>query len=418
MADKIVLITAQKPITGSYTYLPKPAVVDTPNIVAAKPTDISVTAAADTSVQVSVVVTNMGEESLVNPSLFKRVSDFYELSDTVSLTYSQKKLEQVGTADDFTRTVQYGRVFPEYLTTGDSYKTFFNNKVLQNTVVSAETSFKQLSKIFTSEFTRTDVVNITYGKLVRDAANSNDTVYKYNNKGVVNVISSSDTFARVLNLKRNFADLIDATDDFYGAANIDDDQIAYVGKTLVNWATSSDIKSVVLNTYRYDTAAVTELNYFSLTKPLADVSTVTELIKLSPQKVLLDTFNSSDKASFVGNKVLLDVSGTADSKTVLYDKKLSDIGGLQDTFTYTGTKSLQDQYGVTDGFSSAWQAYRVLYDYTGNTQVVSFNIAPSLLSYTQATERTEISSSKELHDYYNTSDSLDIAVGYKRTFID
>ena len=105
MADKIVLITAQKPITGNYTYQPKPATAEIPKLVVAKP--------PENNLLTKVIVTNMGEEVFPNPQLFKRVHDYYQVNDTVALTYRSVKFDQVALADQFSLVVQYRRVFQE-----------------------------------------------------------------------------------------------------------------------------------------------------------------------------------------------------------------------------------------------------------------------------------------------------------------
>lgn len=56
--------------------------------------------------------------------------------------------------------------------------------------------------------------------------------------------TASDTTA--LGVNKNFSDTIKTTDDFFGTANLDDDQITFVGKNLTENLTAAELRTVAL----------------------------------------------------------------------------------------------------------------------------------------------------------------------------
>ena len=74
---------------------------------------------------------------------------------------------------------------------------------------------------------------------------------------------------------KNIVDVVDATDDFYGALNVDDDQTASVHKILVTWVSNSDTFSRIVQFYRVfnDTSNTSEVIANVFGKVLSDTTT-------------------------------------------------------------------------------------------------------------------------------------------------
>jgi hypothetical protein len=279
MADKIVLITAQKPITGNYTYQPKPATAEIPKLVVAKPPEQPLVTGTENNLLAKIIVTNMGEEVFPNPQLFKRVHDYYQVNDTVTLTYRSVKFDQVAVND--TVTLTYRSVFQELQVTSDSYKVFVVNKGVRDTAQLVDQNSKRVQKQFSNLFNTADVPQVTYGKNLLNTVSVTTELVKLAYKKAANdLVTSTDILNRTVNFNRSFADVVDATDDFFGDANIDDDQIAQVGKTLVSWLTSTDVRAV------------------TATKILQTAFTRSDTVSNTPKKVVAELVTSSDTVSF------------------------------------------------------------------------------------------------------------------------
>jgi hypothetical protein len=419
MADKIVQATAQTIIANANIYAAKPVSISTPTLVAADTSTAKIVTAVE-SPKVLGTVTNMGEEVLPNPSLFKRAHDFYHVSDTLKLTYKLSKSDILsGVSDLFNRVVQYKRVFQESQVTNDSYKTFRVTKSAADVVHYAEQLRNRLGKTLSDSFTKTERFSFVGGKNVFDTVTNTEELLKVAYKKAANeLVTSSDVLSRVVAFNRSFQDIVDATDDFYGAANVDDDQIAKVGKTLVDWVASSEIRSVVLSIVKADSVASTEQKAVRLTKPFFDTGTAGEQARLNPQKVLSDATTNTELVVRRPGKGLVDTSTTSDTKSANTGKKLLDTGTAQDQFKYTGTKILSDQSVTSDAFSRTWQALRTYTDSTTNTELTFFRVSPKFLDTATSIEQARLNTGKTLSDNYTTSDYFTRTVDYKRSFSD
>lgn len=109
-------------------------------------------------------------------------------------------------------------------------------------------------------------------------------------------------FGKLLN------DTLHATDDFFGAANVDDDQTIFMTKTVV------------------DTAATSELLGKTFVRPgITDAAVVGDAAAVSAGKSLIDSIGSADTTARSTDKALADVSISSDSQTHLTDKVLSEF---------------------------------------------------------------------------------------------
>ena len=422
MADKIVLINAQKPITGNYTYLPKPAIADTPKLVVAKPTDTQVTTNIDTQLLVKVIVNNLGEEVLPNPYLFKRAQDYYIPIDTLAITFISVKLEQVNLTDQFARAVQYNRIFQNSVLAAESYTVTFGRNILESTQV-IDTPQKSVQKIFFNTSAATDTPQIRYGKGLFNQITNNELVYVSVNKLIPEPVVSTDALTRVVDFKRSFADIADATDDFYGLTNADDDQTARVGKTLVTWLASTEVKSILMRVLKLDTASVLEQKQLWLNKPLISNLLQQDQTAASIGKILLTDFTNSDISSRNVGKVLLNTQQLIDIRQSDVFKVLASLSNTADLARFSTSKILQDNYSASDVLTRYWQAQRVFADTaqfgTGvNVEVIEFYIARKVNDSTTVSSQTTLNTDKILSSAYSVPDVFNRKVDYIRLFTD
>jgi hypothetical protein len=448
MADKIVLINAQKPITGNYTYLPKPATADIPQVVSAADSNYTAitniqtvlpisagadvlpivvanlpnsdsTVAASTSINVKVIVTNMGEEVVPNPNLFKRAQEYYTAIDSLTVTYKSLKFDQIAVSDQFQTLVQYRRVFQESKTTNDSYRIVTMRKGIRDTVSNTELVAKRVQKLFNDTFSRTDVKQIRYGKnLLNSVGTTTELVKLAYKKAADDSVNSTDLLTRVVSYKRTFTEYIDATDDFYGSANVDDDQIAQVGKTLVSWLASTDIKSIRLASVKLDFASVLDQKSVRLTKPFSDTETATDQVRFNPGKALASPVLGTDTSIVNTGKKLLDTMPVSDVKLVRAAKVLLDTTIFGDQFRYLGKKVLGDSYVTSDVILRTWSAQRLFSENSSTAERLIFNTAKVSLDTVAPVELTKFSTFKTLSTTYSVGDLFTRAVNYNRVVTD
>jgi hypothetical protein len=422
MADKIVLINAQKPITGNYTYLPKPAIADTPKLVVAKPTDTQVTTNIDTQLLVKVIVNNLGEEVLPNPYLFKRAQDYYTSTDTFAITFISVKLDQVNLVDQFARTVNYHRIFQDPVLASESSTVTFGRNILETAQIT-EVPQKSAYKIFFNTSAATDTAQITYGKGLFNQITNSQLIYVSVNKLISEPVVSTDVLTRVVNFKRSFVDIADATDDFYGLANADDDQTARVGKTLVTWLASTEVKSILMRVVKLDIASALEQKQLWLNKPLTSSLLQQDQTAVSVGKSLLTDFTNTDILIRNVGKVLLNTQQLADIHQSDVSKVLASSSSTVDLAKFSTGKTLQDSYSASDVLTRYWQAQRVFADTaqfgTGvNVEVIEFYIARKVSDSTTVSSQTTLNIDKTLSTAYSVPDVFNRKVDYIRLFTD
>jgi len=325
-----------------------------------------VTTAVDTNFKVSVVLSNMGEDSIPNPNLFKRTQDFYNVSDIIliSIGYSRKLSSTFNATDTFSTKTNFNRSFKDYALSNDSYKTF------------------KLSK------------------------------------NIINIFKANDTILNTVSFKRKFTDTIFPTDDFYGLANIDDDQIININKNLVSIINNQDIHSVYLAIKQLDKTSNTEQKYFKLIKPLLDKTTSYEQSIKILTKVNSDFLDNNDLAIINNTKVLLDNNTLIDTKYIYYDKVAKDIFSIIDTPVYTSTKVLLETTNIQDLISKSWEAFRNFRSTTLTRESNLFIIKPVYLELFSTIDRTVLNTKKNIQDTYITTDSINNVISYNRNIVD
>jgi len=418
MADKIVLITAQKPITGNYTYQPKPATAEIPKLVVAKPPEQPLVASTENNLLAKVVITNMGEEILPNPQLFRRAHDYYQVNDTITLTYRSIKVDLVAATDQFSRTVQYKRVFQQLQVTNDSYKVFVVRKGVVDTVADIELVTKRAQKVLADQVNETDQVRLQPRKVVQDTVSRSEVVVKFPQKAVNETVASTDVLSRTVNFNRSFSDVVDATDDFFGNANVDDDQTARVGKTLISWLASTDVRSIVLSVVKADVATTTDQKQARLTKPLLSATASTDQARARAQKILATAYTASDLTTQATNKRLLDVGITGDVAALLARKTLASASTTQHQLRYTATKPLISNFVAGDQAVIVWDIKRAFADQTTNAHLLQFGVAKSLQNTSTTTDQKQLNFSKTLNTGYVVADVFSRTVNYVRLFTD
>lgn len=303
----------------------------------------------------------------------------------------------------------FNKVLNDY-TAGSTELSYYSFDKLINTTsyLNDGTRFSIVDKVLTTTFNVPDQLSrvITFIRDFQHSIASNDSLLKVVDKGAsdlattANLITkiinlgkldqtlTSDVFARTVLYNRDFIDTVDATDDFYGLANIDDDQIASISKvlaTVTNIANSDQItneanfirsfasstNSVVdtfnklLQPNKFDSVGISEFNVITINQ----VHNLQVLLAEQDEKLLAKTFSDvfdatddflgnanidDDQIAFVGKNLISNLSGVTEFSLADYTKPFTDQTALLETTSLLFDKPIiADQTLLSDQIINA-----------------------------------------------------------------
>ena len=317
--------------------------VQTPNIVG-NTSEISSTFNAPvglpvvpqvTDTAIEFIATNMGEDSVPDPRLFKFLSDefgfseqtlksvFKNLSDLATTEEQVRKLLQKVLADITSNSDVFNRVWTAFRTHTDSTT---NSELIQ----------KDFEKVLADLVNSSDLLSTDVGKYLADVtalANLSYAVILIGKNLQDQTIGFSDVLTRIVDFNRTFSDTAFTTDDFYGAANIDDDQIAQVFKVVLEWINLPETFAV------------------DVTKPgISDQTVSSEQAYLEPQLSKFDTVTRSDiQTNSVGLSKLDQTSNSEQQSFNVNKPDRTDQIAVSEQRSFSVAKpGLQDQFTKTD----------------------------------------------------------------------
>lgn len=259
--------------------------------------------------------------------------------------------------DSISYTVQFRRNFLEDTSIVDVI-TFDTSKVLGDTTVGSESLSKGTTTTKTDAFDADESISVGAGKVFSNAYTVTD--YDTLSIGKVNNDAGSLDFIIRFDVARVLSDTINATDDFLGESNIDDDQTMHFGKTLVDNFSTSDVLS-------------RDVAYARL---FTDSSAGSDNTTLNPNLFKADAITTSDSFnSTVQYSREFTDSGSLD--TAIYKAvgtKAQDNGTVLDSDVKSFGSNNSDSASVTDSGALFWQDYveDPSYfggDYVGNRQL-------------------------------------------------
>jgi hypothetical protein len=262
----------------------------------------------DTGLDVSL--NGFGEETIPQKALFKYNQDAFSISDIFNKSFGKTLIDTQVLTERILFNIGKTNTEPLYL---NDFPKFAFSKILADTFSKQDTVSLGLSKPFNDTTNTTiDSVSLTYGG------------FKYEN------LSTQDVISFVSGFNRNIYEVVNPTDDFLGAANIDDDQYASIGKFLVDISSSSDVFKVDLSTR------------------LNDSFTKTDSIRLEPNKVQNDTVTRSEMMAFSGGKILNDLTIHSDVLQVNLSKQMLDTSSLTESVKLNIQNYFSQIYVVSD----------------------------------------------------------------------
>ena len=259
--------------------------------------------------------------------------------------------------DSISYQVDFRRTFAETPQTTD-YQVFAVEKSLLDIAVSTELLARHFTTGKVDQFSALDSPSLGAGKVFANAFSTTDTQVVSPTK----VLADSSQFADTqrVSFGANIYDVINVTDDFLGASNIDDDQTMHFGKTLLsNGSTSESLDRLV--------------NYV---RAFSDAGTLSDTTVLSPNKFFADSSTIADEF----NRVITYSRQFADSGYLTTEfsagigKLLQDNGTVGETAVKSTSKNNSDSASITDSGALFWQDYvedpsYFGEDYVGNRQL-------------------------------------------------
>jgi len=424
MADIQVTLAKYKPVVGNVSNGAKIASVTTPEHIAKTSQPSVRTSFADTSL--NVIVENAGETSIPEAGIGSYASDDLSVADTYSKQIGKKFEELKTTSDVFSKVVLFQRVFIELQTTNEQL-VFDNSKTLIESFARVDQLSLSFEKQIEESFIRLDTIALHLSSVYSESNQTSDLVVFNSNKGVVETQITTDILTRVFTVFRSFVDIVDATDDVMGEANIDDDQVAAVNKAAIDWLAQSDLYSSSVVKVFNDLGNFSELSYFNVFKAHLDIPLTVDLIYFELLTLLNDVANSSDVASSSFEKISFDTASNYDiynfnSIKVVYDsnllsdlnskvfgKSLTEFANESDTVYQNFDKYLEHSFAKSD--ATYWLIDKGLVETQLTSEVLSFVLSYNLLDTALTPDQLSVNFEKPFDDLFNESDLATYLVG-------
>lgn len=355
------------------------------------PTAIEVSGKADVTT-IAVAIHGLGEENIPDPRLFKFLADKFRVSERALLNAYKQVSETVRGSDASSRVAR--KVLLEAQTAREelrlSTKTSRYDQVVKSDQFSAG-----LAKPFTEMVSKSDaVLNKTTGKGLTETKTVADVFSKqigiilaeidywlqdYGFDGYTErAVHLSDILSRIVSYKRTFTDIVDATDDFYGAANIDDDQVAAFGKALIESAQTGDYFLPVTSYIRSytDTNSLSDTRYFKPTKAVNDTPSLSDTFTRQVQflRTVTDSGATSELRTAGVSKASADTYRVTDSAVLQaqFIRGFTDTGTTSETKAFWSQPRFLDTKAVLD--SSTKISGKYLQDNTATSKLIQLNV--------------------------------------------
>ena len=372
--------------------------------------------------------------------------------DDDQTAFVQKSLSTSYAASDTPILVTiYNRDYSELINSSEVYALLVNKDIL-NVSTAIELHVFSINKGLTDTTDLQESTALSTNKAAAESADAFDSKVVYLDKEAIKSRTfSEDSLSTLVEFNRTLLDVVQATDDVFGEANIDDDQVAIFGKSLIDTTSGAtdSFNSIVqfrklINNYTHNTdstifapqKALTETLHpivtfekFDVIKALSDSSPLldaiafeasttvenvieaTELIKLERSTGLEQQFLSvtDTEPSFVLERSFVDIVvatddilGTAnidDDQTAFVNKALTDVSTIADLY-YQVVHFNRDVTETTTFLDAYVVEIEKIVENTAVTQdfIEKFGIVKLLADFTNILEVKELTLNKPLED--------------------
>ena len=408
MVDKVINVTVPPIFANTVAYTDKVV----PNVTVPQLTT------AVTTDTLNFVFTGMGEDSLPNPQLFKRGQEYLNTLDALNLRNSKIFLEQNTVTDSFSRILTYRRIFTEINSTSELFRISIG-KNLVDTGTIIEQNLKAAYKVFQDTAVKFDNSYFTVNKGLVDTVQKADQVRLFTGKNLSETKYLTDVFNRTVAYSRVFVDSVDATDDFFGEANIDDDQIARIGKNVVDYTNTTDTKYINISTVKADTGNILDQPAIRVNKSLFDNYSVTEQKYLQVNKTVIDTATFLDTKTFSVQKGLVDSGNLQEQLSNSVSKVLSSVGTVAEQAAKSTAIIKLDNISSQDEATTQWSVIRSFAEISQVTSAdPTFAANKTNIDITAISDTAYKYQDKVFLDTGYLSDNFNRTVSYNRLFLD
>jgi len=219
-----------------------------------------------------------------------------------------------------------------------------------------------------------DVARKNFGKGLIDTIARSEVFSQHIKPFKIDTATTIDAFSRVVYFRRTFEELVDATDDFYGVTNIDDDQTAFVekrinesftriedfrksfGKRFNESFTSSEIVSKVSSLLKLDTANTGEEYKVTMALIKSDNASIADQVsKVFSRGLTVDLVLTNDLSSKATSTVYRDVLGLSDFITdIFFNKRVLEVVGYSERTLFEVFRISSDIANISDSVAKAF----------------------------------------------------------------
>lgn len=330
----------------------------------------------------NVVISGLGEENIPDARLFKFVADNFNLNEQAVIRVF-KSLSELSTAEDQVRKLLQKALIDATSNSEVFVKVWTAYRTFTDSANSTEVLQKDFHKVLADLANAPDLLTTSVGKYLSDVtalANLSYAVILVGKTLQDQTIGFSDVLSRIVQFNRTFEDTLFTTDDFLGAANIDDDQIATVLKVLIDWATPQETFSVDLirpditdqalvaeqaallssipkfdqieaseaqfsdiDLLKIDPVTTAEQQIFDITKPdRLDQAVTNEQASISNIKPFTDDTTNSEEVSSLFNQVSLDETTNSEEYSFDVESIGTDIADASESIELGLSKTAAD----------------------------------------------------------------------------
>jgi len=274
----------------------------------------------------NVKVSNYGEDIIRQSQLFKYNQDTFSKIDLSIKAVNKGINESVSKAESLslsTRKPQQDMLIS------------FDSVTLQSNI----------QRVFLEIVSKVDYITLLSDKGVSDNRSTSESLSKGIQPSFQELKTLSETFDRLVNYNISLYDNAQSSDDFYGLANIDDDQIAAVQKNLVELNITGDILNFNLSNKYIDNFGKIDTLSISPNKSIIDTTSIFgELLQLSFNKVYEDLLDNVDIVSLTISPSFIDNEATSDIVSFISNTVINDIENTNETLNLSTNKSPIDSF--------------------------------------------------------------------------
>lgn len=268
------------------------------------------------------------------------------------------------------------------------FTTYITGKNLQDTSTLSDvlTTVWVVDRQFSNNTLLQDTKSVLFAKNLFNTSSLSDSVYNHTFKVVKDISETSDVFSRVVNYDRVFNDFAIGTDDIFGNADIDDQQVAAVVKSVLNFTAITDSfdRSITFNRTFQNQSDLSDSSFRAIGKNVLNEAAVTDLFDvdivfnrtfshtstLSDTKYIgfskiatPDSVSLSDDAILSPNKINKSLSTFTDINFFNISKVVSNISLLSDTIQADISKAKTSNISLVEERLAYQQDYFASADY-------------------------------------------------------